>query len=319
MPINYLSLCLIILMSAVSLLAIETQTDSKVTGPGSYKIFDKTKTSVRIPFTMLRDKPVMETKINGKKALLMIDNGHLWDEVWLFGSPLIDSLNLASKYAGTIGGAGEGEETEAYVANDLNISFYEIEFSGQDAYISPASAGYAEMFKGTDGQLCNTFFSHFVVEFDFDKMVIILHKPDTFKYKGKGCVVEMKQETGEAYSIPVTFTLANNEKYTGRADLDLGGVHILLIGMNASNRIKLPAGADEQKRYGAQGEFTIYESAIKELSIGKYTVKAPIVSFSDSESSSVTPGNLGIVGLPLLEQFNPIFDYRHKLLYLTKR
>jgi len=35
------------------------------------------------------ERPLMDLEINGTSATLMIDNGVLWDQVWLFGSPLV--------------------------------------------------------------------------------------------------------------------------------------------------------------------------------------------------------------------------------------
>ena len=157
-----------------------SDTEPDISAPGTYKLIEGKQFPIRIPFQMLHNKPVMEAQINGKKAYLTIDNGILWDEIWLFGTPLVESLDLETEEENSIEGAGDGESTQAFMAKNLHLSFPEIEFFDQIAYVSPASAGFVSAFKGMDGQLCNTFFSHFVVEFDFDDNVIILHCPDTY-------------------------------------------------------------------------------------------------------------------------------------------
>jgi len=65
-------------------------------GPGSYKILTGEDKPIRIPFKMHYGKPLLNLKINGEESTLMIDNGVLWDEVWLFGSSLVESLSICT-------------------------------------------------------------------------------------------------------------------------------------------------------------------------------------------------------------------------------
>jgi len=63
-------------------------------GPGYYETPEGIKDPILIPFRMHHGKPLMKLKINDKNATLMIDNGILWDEIWLFGSLLVEELKL---------------------------------------------------------------------------------------------------------------------------------------------------------------------------------------------------------------------------------
>mgnify|MGYP000962575623 CR=1 FL=1 len=238
MPDISILLCAMVLLSVLSLSATSSDAKSETNAPGTYKILTDDKTKVTIPFKMLHNKPVMEAKINGKQAFLTIDNGKLWDEAWLFGTALSEDIALEEGSEGTIEGAGDGESTQASFANNLCISFDGIEFYNQSAYISPASAGFAGAFKGMDGQICNTFFSHFVVEFDFHQGLIILHDPASFRYSGEGSVLDIKRESSGSCSLPISFTLADGKKYQGRADMDLGGVEVFMVALNNHNMIE---------------------------------------------------------------------------------
>ena len=171
------------------------QTNKNFTGPGTYKILKNDNQPIKISFEMVNGKPVMDLEINGKPARMMIDNGVLWDQVWLFGSPLVKELGLKSIHEGEIGGSGEGDPTAAFTSDPLTMKFEDIVFHEQPVLVSPPTAGFAQMFPGADGQLCNTFFKHFIVEFDFVKYYVILHDPKSFKYNGKGSILDM-QENG---------------------------------------------------------------------------------------------------------------------------
>ena len=71
-------------------------------------------------------------------------------------------------------------------ASGITISFPGVEFAGQSAIITPSSAGFAEWWAGTEGQVSATFLKHFVVDIDFDQMIITLIEPRAFRDAGAG-------------------------------------------------------------------------------------------------------------------------------------
>lgn len=289
----------------------------KISGPGTYKILKKDSGPIRIPFKMHKGKPLMDLEINGKKATLMIDNGVLWDQVWLMGTPLVDELALKPVEDATVGGSGEGDPTQAYVSNNLTLKFQDIEFYEQPVLVSPTGAGFAKAFPGADGQLCNTFFKHFIVEFDFMKNEIVLHDPKQFKYTEKGSILDMHANESGTYSIPFSMTMIDGKQYNDRIDIDLGGIYSLKIALNNKHNIQLPADVKPTFSYGVQGKATEYIGKIQSFTIGKYKFENTSAIFGDEKTSRVHPNNLGVIGLPLFMKFNTIFDYFNNKLYLT--
>jgi len=296
--------------------AIKNPDTSSELGSGTYKILSGTNDPIKIPFKMHFGKPLMELEINGQKATLMIDNGILWDQVWLFGSPLVEELQLKSIEESTIGGAGEGDPTQAYTAENLTLKFENIVFYEQPVLVSPPAAGFAQMFPGADGQLCNTFFKHFIVEFDFIHNEIILHDPKKFQYKQKGSILDMRANESGTYSVPFTFTLLDGKTYTDRVDIDLGGIYPLKVALNNKHHIPLPSDIKETFSYGAQGKAFEYSGKIQDMTIGNYRFDTPTVSFGDERTSRIHPDNLGVIGLPLFMKLNVVFDYFNNKLYL---
>jgi len=288
----------------------------KTNGPGSYKILKNDDGSIKIPFIMHNGKPLMELEINGKKAFLMIDNGVLWDQVWLFGSPLVEELQLKPVGERIVGGAGEGDPTRSYTSDNLTLKFKDIIFFEQPALVSPPAAGFSRMFPGTDGQLCNTFFKHFIVEFDFIKNEIILHNPKQFNYTGNGCVLDMYANKSGTYSISFTFTELNGKTHNDKVNIDFGGIYPVKILLNNKHSIQLPLEVKEISSYGALGKSSEYSGKIKSMTIGKYTFENPTAIFGDVKTSRNQSGNLGDIGLPLFMKFNIIFDYFNNKLYI---
>ncbi len=297
--------------------ATETTQMKTAAGPGTYKILRKTDGPIRIPFRMHKGKPLMELTINDEPATLMIDNGILWDEVWLFGSPLVKKLGLKPVDQATIGGAGEGDPTAAYTSTNLKLGFKDIVFYEQPSFVSPPASGFAKIFPGADGQLCNTFFKHFVVEFDFINNEVILHDPETFTYTGNGAILELKLNKSGTHAVPFAFVLNNGKAYSGWTDIDFGGIRNFKIALNNGMHIPLPADVQPTASRGAQGKQQEYRGEIRSFTIGDYVFDHPEVHFGDEGTSRIHPENLGVIGLPLFLKFDTIFDYIHYRIYLT--
>lgn len=286
-------------------------------GPGYYLISDDRSFPVVIPFTLHNGKPLMDVEINGIASKLMIDNGVLWDQVWLLGSPLVKQLGLKPIESSIIGGAGEGEPTEAFDAGYLTLKFSDITFFEQPVLVSPPSAGFAKAFPGADGQLCNTFFKHFIVEFDFIKHEIRLHNPEDYEYTRDGSVINMHRNENGTYSIPFSFTLPDGTSYSHLTDIDLGGIYPLKIALNNTFNIQPPDGAQPAFSYGVQGKSEEFSSVILSMKVGKYEFSNPPAIFGDGNTSLIYPGHLGVVGLPLFSKFDIVFDYFSNKIYIN--
>ena len=287
-----------------------------VTGPGRYEKLASGVDPIRIPFRMLNGKPLLDLEINGKKATLMIDNGILWDQVWLFGSPLVTELGLKPKETASIEGAGAADPTQAYTSSPLTLKFSNIIFYDQPVLVSPPASGFARMFPGADGQLCNTFFKHFIVEFDFIRSQVLLHDPERFRYGGNGCVLEMKANESGTYSVPFSMTMPDGKTYDDGVDIDFGGIYALKIALNNKHAVRLPAEVKELASLGAQGKASEFAGMIRSMKIGPYEFKNVTAVFGDEKTSRIHPDNLGVIGLPLFMKFRTIFDYLHNKLYL---
>ncbi len=310
MKTRILLLATILLWANFILIAQNSETLA-VIGPGTYEILIDEKDTIRIPFKMHNGKPLMELEINDKKATMMIDNGVLWEQIWLFGSPLVEELQLKPTGTATIGGSGEGDPTQAYISRNLSLKFDDIIFHEQPVLVSPPAAGFSAMFPGADGQLCNTFFKHFIVEFDFINNEIILHSPEQFKHSGNDCLLNMSSDEIGTYSVPFALETLDGKVYNDRVDIDFGGSSALKIALNTKHAINLPSDAKKTHSYGAQGKIPEYKGKIKSMTIGDYKFDNLTVRFEDEETN-----NLGVIGLPLFMKFNIIFDYFNNKIYL---
>jgi hypothetical protein len=270
------------------------------------------KQRIEIPFEFYGMNIMVRAKMNGINVNLLIDNGVMWDEAWFYGNEQVDSLGFTYEDGVTIQGAGEGEGVVSKTANCPDIVFDGIIFKNQRAIVSDKEEGFADFFPGMAGQICGTLFKNFMVEFNFDTQMIILHDPREFNYKGKGMALDMQHHPSESYSIPLKI-VTDKKVIDINVFIDLGGVYPLSLVLN--DDIKVEDDAEKiVLGYGASGEIRGYHGQVKEVKLGKHTLNdVPTVFIEDETGGDHT--NI-TVGLPLFMKFNLVFDYFNNRLYI---
>jgi hypothetical protein len=170
--------------------------------PGTYRIL-ATDGRIEFPFEIYRGDIRFSCKINGHQVHMLLDDGFMWDQLLFWGSPDLDSLGLV--YDGEIKMAeDDSEKLTSKTASGITVTFPGVEFTEQTAVITPFSSRNSVMWMGSVGQISATFFKHFVVDVNFDKMIITLIDPDNFKYTGKGVEIPWEPLGFGPWSIPAT-------------------------------------------------------------------------------------------------------------------
>ena len=145
------------------------------------------------------------------------------------------------------------------------------------------------MFPGADGQLCNTFFKHFIVEFDFTQNEIILHDPKKFVYNGNGSVLDMQLTETGTYSVPFQITMKDGKIYEDSADIDLGGIYSFKVALNTNHSIQPPSNAKTRPFFGGIeyiAKIETYKPPLVPVHIpGK---KTPMMEFDEQEEIRAT-------------------------------
>lgn len=154
------------------------------------------------------------------------------------------------------------------------------------------------------------------MEFDFVRSEVLLHDPRSFRGSGGGSILDMVRDETGTHSIPLSFVMSDGRSFSGRADIDFGGIYAFKIALNNSLDIPLPGDARPTASRGAQGRQNEFTGRIRNFTIGDLTFDDPVVHFGDAPTSVIHRGNLGVVGLPLFMEFRTVFDYLKNRLYL---
>ena len=311
-------LTIALLGSACSHIRSTTETESRdimAEAPGSYEILSG-QDSVRIPFEMFRGDIRMLARINDRDCYFLVDNGSLWDELLFFGSPKIDSLGLEITGETVLGDTTAENPLVADVAEHITIAFGGLVFRDQTSIITRYIPGLPNPWEGADGQISAAFFKNFVVAVDFDASQITLIKPEAFRYTGNGQAIPMHPGPHDSRTITAHVEIEDGSELILELLVDLGGIYPLYLPLGSDERIALPADAEEAVLgIGLGGPQKGYLGRIHSLRIGDYVLEDVVTAFTPVAAGATVYGNT-MIGMPLLERFNLVFDYFHDHLYL---
>jgi predicted aspartyl protease len=320
-PVRFLSLFLILLAAPV--VAADTSEAPTRPGPppGNYTITPDAD-SIRIPFEMFRGDIRMNSRVNGKEARMLIDNGSLWDQLLFFGSERVDALGLEREGKIEVAGPGTGPTSVSDVAEGIEVSFEGVDgrtitFHDQVGIITPYEPGKPNPWWGSEGQVSAQFFTHFIVEMDFDEGIITLTKPEKFRAKGKGKEIPISPMPGSpSWSIPGSITLHDGRKLDLDFTMDLGWDEPVGITTGQAHDIQVPAGLTrEPLGIAAQGQIFGYRGTVPVLEIGGHRFRDVLTTYSSLEDGG-SPDDEILVGMGIFRRFRLVYDYSGHRIFL---
>ena len=212
-------------------------------GPGSYRLADQ-QGVVRFPFDIHRGDIRFQARINGHDVHLLLDDGFMWDQLLFWGGPAVDALGLNTEGEILVGKEGDENALASTLAEGITLSLPGVEFTDQTAVITPASSGNSTMWSGSIGQVSATFFKHFVVDINFDTMMITLIEPNAFEYQGDGVAVPWRPLPFGAWSIPGTLQMHDGREVAMELMMDLGYNDQAQIATDGEHGFTAPPDAD---------------------------------------------------------------------------
>jgi len=268
---------------------------------GKYKIISKDGT-IKIPFEFYRNKFRFKAQINGKECNMMLDNGSLWDELLFFGSRSVDSIGF--KYSGetSLG------LNKANVSTNITMGFDDVLFSDQTAIVTRYDPRLPNVWEGTDGQVSAAFFKNFVVMINFDRSEIELIPPGKFHNTDNGQELMMKPGPFKSILVSADIIMQNDTETKIDLLIDLGGYYPLYLPVGKDDKIILPSKKIETT-FGTGLQIQKgYVGRIKSIHLGKFSLENILTAFTLAGKEKNEYGN-AMIGLPLLQRFNVIFDY----------
>ncbi|MCR8559396.1 aspartyl protease family protein [Mucilaginibacter sp. BJC16-A38] len=260
-----------------------------------------------IPFTLGNDNRIyVAAKVNDSETIkLFFDTGA--DNIVLFPSAYQKGVKL--KFDGSIANRATGG-TEIRKTSNLNdLAICKLKWKDEQVMSIGKQIGEG------DGTLGYDVFEDKIIEFNYDKKLMIIHD-SSFKIDKGYVKFSMQLQGGEVPFLPGTL-INNDKKYKADFMFDMGATGCLFLNQGFLFKNKLYGafkitGESQMTGAGAQAIKTT-RVLLPGFVFGNYELKqVPIYLESPAEHD---PGT-GVLGMDLLKRFNTIIDYQNNMIYL---
>lgn len=279
------------------------------------------KDKIKIPFELTHNLIIVDVNFNDISLKMIADTGA--DMNILFSFPDKDSLVLSNTEKIQIKGVGKGESLEAYLSKKNHVKIKQYEDHNFEIVLIPNQdiSVINKLGIPVNGILGSSFFKHYLVEINYQKKQIILHKKELLQNDNRiknFQKIDVDFAENKPYvKMPINF---EKDKKTVKLLFDTGLGDGLWLFENDSLKCKDDFFVD-LLGVGLSGEIFGKRSRIQQISFDGLVLKDALVSYPDSLSFnqiSILHDRNGSLGGDIVKRFNWFLDYSNKQFYFKK-
>ena len=307
----------IVLVFLFFILSIKAQSE--------FKFYGTNNNVQSIRFQLINNLIVIPVDVNGSHLSFILDTGV--DKTILFNLSKVDSVGLNNVKKITLQGLGDGTPVEALLSQKNNIKIKSYISTNENIYVILRDKFDISSKMGITihGVIGHSLLKDAIVKINYNTKMIYFYNPQTFKISScKKCeVFPLQFYRNKPYiKAKVQLDTIGNIKTAVKLLIDTGGSDAIWLFENTKEVIKTPKRSFRDI-LGEGFSGTIYgnRSRVKELSLGRFRIKNPTVSFLDSASTYYArqfATRNGSVGGNILKRFKVWIDYPNKQITLKK-
>ncbi|MGB1041816.1 MAG: aspartyl protease family protein [Tenacibaculum sp.] len=290
-----------------------------------FQFFGKNTGKQELTFKLVNNLIVIPLEINGHQLSFILDTGV--NKTILFNLTKNDSIGLNNVQKVFIRGLGDGEPLEALLSKGNRFRVKNIRSSNQELYVILSDAFNLSAKMGTTihGIIGYDLLKDVVAKVNYDAKRITFYNPK--KYKEKQCrkceIFPLEFFRNKPYiDVVAQIDTINNAKTPVKLLIDTGGSDAMWLFEDTKEIIKTPI-KHFKDILGEGISGTIYgnRSKIPSVSLGKFFIPNPTVSFLDSTSTFNArqfKKRNGSIGGNILKRFKLWIDYPNKKITLKK-
>ncbi len=298
---------------------------SSVYSQREFKFYGKNKNKQELSFKLINNLIVIPLEINGHNLSFILDTGV--NKTILFNLSKNDSIGLNNVKKVFIRGLGDGEPIEALLSKGNDFRIKNILSSNQQLYVVLKDAFNLSAKMGTTihGIIGYDLLKDVIVKVNYNSKRIIFYNPKTYNQsKCRKCeVFPLQFYRNKPYiDVKVRIDTLNNITTPVKLLIDTGGSDAMWLFENTKEIIKTPIKHfKDVLGEGISGTIYGNRSKIPYMSLGKFFIKEPTVSFLDSTSTFNArrfKERNGSIGGNILKRFKIWIDYPNKKMTLKK-
>ncbi len=281
----------------------------------SFSVCALCQTNTQVPFKF-NGHIIIPLKVEDSKELdVIVDTGYP-GYLTLTHSELGDELGL--EFSGkprALRGGGSSKTTTANISRGVRFSIGDIEYKQQMIVVIDEKR--EDSLYNFDGAIGSLIFLDYVVEINFDKSIIYLSDPGTFKPKDGWMEIPIIVDKNIPF-IETRIDTDNHSDIPVKLFIDTGGrLNLALIKNESTNLISPNKAINALAGIGLSGELYGEHGRISGLSIGKYFIKDIVTLFIEkNEVPDIGIEFDGLLGIETLYRFNQIYDYANNRIFL---
>lgn len=270
---------------------------------------------LEIPFRLSRNKIILPAKVGDSRELqVILDTGMHFEGLLVYNTDLQDSITVENAIEVLVPGAGADSASRAIMTDSGSFHVGNVEFINQRIIILQN-----DMMKGflSDGVTGYSLFGNYIVEVDYDKMLITLHESEKVEVDSFWEWLPLTFKDNKIPWIEAVVNIKGDEEVPVSLYVDGASSESLELLIKTEMKFHLPEKLeDSYLGRGLSGDIYGHKGRISSLKLGSFYLEDVVTAFAPAEIRSKQEGADGIIGNDALRRFNLIFDYKNAKLYL---
>jgi hypothetical protein len=268
-----------------------------------------------IAFNLVHNKTIIPVKIGDSRILrIVLDTGMGWDGIVITNPDLSDSIELINPIEASLGGAGNSDQSTAHFSDSMSFLAGDIKFNNQRIVVLRQGGFKGGSFDGVTGY---SVFGHYVVEVNYDRSEILLHKQGEMKIDDSWTEIPIYFKENMIPWTDATITIRNEKPVVLSCYIDYASSEAIELLLKPGMKFTLPdKTVDYYLGRGLSGDINGKKGRIAKVIIGPYELKEVVAAFAPAEVRSKQTGADGVISNNLLRRFNLVFDYQQKKLFI---
>lgn len=245
---------------------------------------------------------------------ILLDTGMPFEGIIIYNPLYRDSFELFGAVRVEIAGAGDGEDSYAFMVDSAEFMIDGLEMKNQSIIILQN-----DRFEGfpSNGIIGSSIFGHYMTEIDYDKNRMVLYDSHEIKVDSSWTAIPIYFKNNNIPWIDAYVSIENEEPVMLSMYIDYASCDAIELLEKPDMKFSLPNGTHEAYLgTGLSGDILGKKGKISRLIIGPYEMKNVAAVFPLAVDRSKQDNADAILGNNSLRRFNLIFDYANKKLYL---